>query len=119
MKKKLIILSIIVLLAILTIYLINTNNPINQYKKDAIEILNSLKSRDISVQQAENEIGTLQKKFENTYKNKIENSNDSQHMSYSLFNLHLSTLKTSLYLDTTNGITNVKINEYIEQIKNN
>ncbi len=112
MKKKYIIFGVIALVVVIAIYLISTNNPINQYKKEAIEILESLKSKDISAQQAENEIKALHKKFEDTYKDKIENNVD-----YSCFNLHLSTLETSLYLDNIKGITNVRINEYIEQIR--
>lgn len=103
---------IIIGIIAISIYLINANSPIAQYKKEAIEVLENLKDKDITVEQAENEIGALQKKFENTYKNKIENNVD-----YSCFSLHLSTLEISLYLDNINGITNTQINEYIKELK--
>lgn len=110
-------LLLIVISFIIVIYSINANNPIIQYKKEAIEILNNLKSRDISVQQAKSEIGALQKEFENAYIDKIKDTSNNS-VTYYCFNLCLSTIETSLYLDSiSTGITNVKINEYIEQIK--
>ena len=106
--------AIVVFIAILSVYLIYTSNPIYKYKQEAISILENYKNNKnlVSIESLSKQIDDLQKEFDKQYK-------DNDKLSYSLFSNGLGLISNGISIDgiNSNTISNAKIDEYIKQLQ--
>ena len=114
MSKKGIVVIIcfaVIIIALCVLYF-NTKNPLNQYKKEIINILNDYKENKINSEKASKELESISYRAKEKAK---ETENNTQSTTWFLLSTTTSNIALQIELQK---IDRIEINEYVKKIKN-
>ena len=107
--KKIIIITFVVIVIILFSVVVRRNNPMYQYSREAIKVIENYKEGNINKSEIISELDSI------SYKAKVKSEeNEKKSSTWSLLSVQLSSFSTSI---ECRNVDSVELNEYIKELK--